>query len=421
LITEWQAHGGAVNTSTSPKVRSSGRTGQRLRAGGAAWPVDRPRRPIRRPSWRSRRVQQGSTALFYSADWQVLEERDGGGVARVSMVWSPVYIDAMIARDRDSHSNGSLEERLFVAHDANWNVSSIMNTSGTVQERYVMDPFGSPTFLNASWSTIGSSAYAWSHLHQGGRHSGTARLYHFRNRDLSPNLGRWVTVDPISPHHGDVNRYAYLRQNPFYYTDSMGLEEEGGKGGKPSAGQVIEIGKKIVKVATQPVGPAVVLGCGGIFEIENSICFTCPANGRFYLISDVADADCWNLWGATGQNRPVCGDDTLFHESGFRSCVPNQLTCVHLKAKLICTHEGMVGRGDDSSGETTSEIYSKLCAFEVGPNGVPGKVLACQDTGDISVVCNCTKDDELRIFGGPLRPVPQGAMRKGCSTGCCRA
>ncbi|HMP02454.1 MAG TPA: hypothetical protein PKC45_08150, partial [Gemmatales bacterium] len=110
---------------------------------------------MRRPSWRNRRTKQGGTALYYSADWQVLEERDGGGIARVSMVWSPVYIDAMIARDRDSDSNGSLEERLYVAHDANFNASSIINTSGSAVERFILDPYGSPTFLDGSWSAIG--------------------------------------------------------------------------------------------------------------------------------------------------------------------------------------------------------------------------------------------------------------------------
>ena len=141
-----------------------------------------------------RRIKQGSTAFYYSADWQVLEERDSGGVARVSMVWSPVYIDAMITRDRDSDTNGSLEERLYVAHDANFNVSSIIGTNGRALERFILDPYGSPTFLDGSWSTLGGSAYAWTHLHQGGRQSAASSLYHFRHRDLSPSLGRWVTA-----------------------------------------------------------------------------------------------------------------------------------------------------------------------------------------------------------------------------------
>ena len=80
-----------------------------------------------------------------------------------------MYVDALIARDRDSDNNGSLEERLYPTHDANFNVTGLLNTSGTVVERYIYDAFGSVSYLNASWTGIGSSAYAWQNLHQGGR------------------------------------------------------------------------------------------------------------------------------------------------------------------------------------------------------------------------------------------------------------
>jgi YD repeat-containing protein len=43
--------------------------------------------------------------LYYSAAWQVLEERWGGvSTATIQYVWSPVYIDALILRDRSTAS-----------------------------------------------------------------------------------------------------------------------------------------------------------------------------------------------------------------------------------------------------------------------------------------------------------------------------
>jgi RHS repeat-associated protein len=141
------------------------------------------------------------------------------------MVWSPVYIDALIARDRDADVNGSLEERLYAAHDANWNVSSIMNTSGTAQERYIMDPFGSPTFLNASWSVIGSSAFVWTHLHQGGRFSGESNLLQMRNRAYSPVQGRWTVYDPTG-FLGSSNLYSSFFNNPIAINDPTGLASQ---------------------------------------------------------------------------------------------------------------------------------------------------------------------------------------------------
>jgi YD repeat-containing protein len=92
--------------------------------------------------------------LYYSDGWQVLEEREtnassGLTVVRAQNVWSAVYVDAMIERDRDPARNGSgsLSERLYVQQDANWNATAVVDRSGTPQERYLDDPYGQPTVL----------------------------------------------------------------------------------------------------------------------------------------------------------------------------------------------------------------------------------------------------------------------------------
>ena len=104
--------------------------------------------------WRIEETAGGTTRdFFFSDDWQVLEERVGG-TTRVQYVWSPVYVDAMIERDWDSDSNGSLETRHYVQQDANWNVTALFDvTSGSVAERYVYDPYGNRTDPDSSWST----------------------------------------------------------------------------------------------------------------------------------------------------------------------------------------------------------------------------------------------------------------------------
>ena len=60
----------------------------------------------------------------------------------VQYVWSPVYVDALILRDRDSDGDGTLDERLWVVQDANFNVTAVVDDSGEVVERYIYDPFG---------------------------------------------------------------------------------------------------------------------------------------------------------------------------------------------------------------------------------------------------------------------------------------
>src|SRR5262249_6398860 len=100
-------------------------------------------------------VENPGTAndLYYSNQWQVLEERSGGvSTATIQYVWSPVYVDALIERDRSTANNGNMNERLYVQEDANANVTALINTSGSVVERYDYDPYGKPTFLSASWA-----------------------------------------------------------------------------------------------------------------------------------------------------------------------------------------------------------------------------------------------------------------------------
>ncbi|MBX3401304.1 MAG: RHS repeat-associated core domain-containing protein [Gemmataceae bacterium] len=178
----------------------------------------------------NRRVAESAggatTDFYYSASWQVLEERDTARTndTKARYVWSPVYVDAMILRDRDTADDGTLDERLWVQQDANFNVTALVDDNGDVVERYVYDPYGVATVLDETWSAIGSSAYGWVHLHQGGRLDATSGLYHFRMRDYSPTLGRWVTMDPKRYGTGDNSFYRYVGNVPVAFTDAIGLE-----------------------------------------------------------------------------------------------------------------------------------------------------------------------------------------------------
>ncbi|GIW84669.1 MAG: hypothetical protein KatS3mg107_0329 [Gemmataceae bacterium] len=120
-------------------------------------------------------------------------------------VWSPVYVDALVLRDRDSDGDGTLDERLWLVQDANFTVTAVVDESGEVVERYIYDPFGQATVLDAAWNVrSGGSAYDWLYLHQGGRYDVTSGLYHFRHRDYSPTLGRWTSLDPLSYAAGNI-------------------------------------------------------------------------------------------------------------------------------------------------------------------------------------------------------------------------
>jgi RHS repeat-associated protein len=166
-----------------------------------------------------------TTTLYYSDAWQVLEERTSP--AKIQYVWTPQYVDGLVLRDKDATSDGTFEERLYVQQDANWNVTSVVSgATGNVLERYVYDPYGKVTYYDAGWTTLStSSAYGFAYLHQGGRLDSFSGLYHFRNRDLSPALGRWTQNDPMGYRGGDTNLYRNVGNHPIAVLDPLGLTE----------------------------------------------------------------------------------------------------------------------------------------------------------------------------------------------------
>ncbi len=98
-------------------------------------------------------------------------------------------------------------DRIYVQQDANYNSTSITSAWGNVLERYIEDTYGKVTILNGAadkdsgvvqWSTDADniSDLGLVYLHQGGRYDPITGLTHFRNRDYSMMLGRWMQQDP---------------------------------------------------------------------------------------------------------------------------------------------------------------------------------------------------------------------------------
>ncbi len=193
--------------------------------------------------------------LYYDAAWQVLEERWGGvSTATIQYIWSPVYIDALILRDRSSANNGTLDERLWVQQDANWNITALINGSGTVIERYDYDPFGLRTVLDASFNVRSSSSYGWNYAFQGLRLDTVSGFYYARRRDLSPTMGRPIQSDPLSFGSGDTNFYCWEGDSPETNRDPSGLQIFGppgysvlasGYGGVPMYADPYPFGKPV--------------------------------------------------------------------------------------------------------------------------------------------------------------------------------
>ena len=168
---------------------------------------------------------------YYSDQWQVLEERlNTSSSADRWYVWGVRSIDDLILRHRST-------ERLYALSDAMTSVTAVVSTAGAVQERYGYDGFGAVRYMNASFGSISSSAYAWETLFDGYRYDSDTGLYQVRYRYLHTQLGRWLSRDPLSEidfnstnNRRRINKYLnhlyyYVSNNPPIKADPSGLDE----------------------------------------------------------------------------------------------------------------------------------------------------------------------------------------------------
>lgn len=162
--------------------------------------------------------------FYYSAAWQVLEERVGASTSAESQqVFGPRYVDELILRDRDTDANGSLNERLYYLQDANFNVTTLVNTAGDAQERYIYEPYGEVDVFTGSWGSRGPSSYANRYMFTGREYDSETGLFHFRMRDYHAQVGRFVNRDPIEYGGSAWNLYEYTDSMPLIATDAFGL------------------------------------------------------------------------------------------------------------------------------------------------------------------------------------------------------
>jgi hypothetical protein len=187
----------------------------------------------------NRRIHENPTSgaasdQYYSSRWQVLEEKESG-TAKRQYVWSPVYIDAMVLRDRDANATGGdglqslgLEERLYAEQDANFNLTSIVNTSGAVQERYLFDPYGTRSIFDSTYSSRSTSSFVWVYGHQGLKLDVEDALVYARNRSMNLGLARWNQQEPFGAAYVDGgNLYVSYSESPVSNLDWDGFATSG--------------------------------------------------------------------------------------------------------------------------------------------------------------------------------------------------
>jgi RHS repeat-associated protein len=154
-------------------------------------------------------------------------------LVHTQLVWAGDYLNDLILRDRNADNSTStggyglsgsgLEERLYAQHDANWDVTSVLDTSAAVQLRYTYTPYGAVTTMDGTWATYDdSSTIQWAIKWQGERYEGTGDFYFMGARLYSPGLGRFMQQDP-SGYSDGANLFESLADAPIEHLDPTGL------------------------------------------------------------------------------------------------------------------------------------------------------------------------------------------------------
>ena len=172
-------------------------------------------------------LTSSATTDYYLAGQQVVEtDYTSGGITALQYqyVWSARYIDAPILRD-DS-TNGATYPRLYYLNDANFNVTSLTGTNGSVVERCVYDAYARRCFIAPMVYLVCFDKFvAWQRgaLHRTRTRPRNGSLL-LPPRYFSAGLGRFLSTDPFE---SDENFYAYCGNDPTNAADPAGLAPPG--------------------------------------------------------------------------------------------------------------------------------------------------------------------------------------------------
>ena len=166
-----------------------------------------------------------TTSLLYD-NANVIQETQG---ATVNPMLTGLGVDEYFARNEGA-------TRSYFLTDALGSTVGLTDTGATLFQRYQYDPYGNVT-------STGSATNPYQYT---GRENDGMGLYYYRARYYSPQLGRFISEDPIGFSGGQVNLYAYVDGRPLSMTDptglfgmglSLGASAEGGSPFLGAAGQ----------------------------------------------------------------------------------------------------------------------------------------------------------------------------------------
>jgi RHS repeat-associated protein len=191
----------------------------------------------------NRQILNSSVYRYFSTLGQNLQSgTTAESLNQYQEVYNPFFIDGVMEVDTATATPGTYNQRVYGQWNANWDMTSITDTTGTAVERYEIDPYGKVIVLTGSWGSRSGSSYGWTYFHQGMRLDTATGLYQGRARDYNPSLCRWMQMDPAGYVDG-LDLYEDESDNPDDRLDPLGLTNYstfigGGSVGTPGYGEI---------------------------------------------------------------------------------------------------------------------------------------------------------------------------------------
>jgi len=157
-----------------------------------------------------RRIYKSSsngTSIYVYDDDNLIEETNAAGAVVARYTQTADRLDEPIAMLRSSATS-------YYHADGLGSVTSLSNAAGSLAQTYTFDAFGKQTASSGSLTN--------PFQYTGREFDGETSLYFYRARYYDPNVGRFVSEDPIG-YKGGANYYRYVGNNGLNLTDPTGL------------------------------------------------------------------------------------------------------------------------------------------------------------------------------------------------------
>jgi len=164
---------------------------------------------------RALKVNNGTTEILFNLGSSLLEDFNTSSNAATSYIYEP-GIDHPLA---EVLPDGSVR---YLHQDVLGSVVMVSDSNGAPYQSYSYDAWGKVTAKDSSGNVLAASAIASPFLFTGREYDSATGLYDYRARTYSPELGRFLQMDPIKFEGGDANIFRYCGNDPVNWIDPSG-------------------------------------------------------------------------------------------------------------------------------------------------------------------------------------------------------